>query len=492
MHTSFIIALKDKDMIKKMYFFIFCFFFFHQNCFATLASLSKNNPFPLFGTAIFDYVSLKERSVFAPDPYTTRLKDHLTIGISLANQTAHEGKRINGRTFTPSTVMPAPVAGTDVDFTDGYVPLGDLFGRTNLIALLGGPLPADGQTLPTILQAAKDCLDINDTNFNETIIDPQRQFGCNTTELKYSKKSALFDIEALFGRDSHFGGTLRFSIDSIKQNVQQVINQTVPGSTLEGVTTTCETFILTAEKVNNELMHQFHSILAACSQQLTHLAKTTVGQVQVGLFWREYFELNHDTTIWPKLLWRPFLEAQIGYSPDKSHPCVIFKSPSGNNGHFSIGLDGGFLFDFVESVFVSAQGGYTYFFKRDIDKMPIPNNIYQTNFYPFVADVTVKPGGSWYFSGKIGSRHFIDRLSASIEYVIVEHGKDGIDLKKPDPAFFTKRLEENTVFKMKLINLSFTYDVAPTLNFGFTWQTPISIRNGYRASTLIFSVNGLF
>jgi hypothetical protein len=477
-------------MIKKMYFFIFCFFFFHQTCFAVLASLSKNDPFPLFGTALFDYVSLKERSRFAPDLYTGELKDHVTIGISLANQTATEGKRINGRTFTPISPTPAPVAGTDLDFTDGYVPLGDLMGRTNLIALLGGQLPADGQTLPAILQQAKTCLLINDSNFNETIIDPLQQFGCNTTELKYSKKSALFDIEALFGK---FGATLRFSIDSIKQNVQQIINQTVPDSSLTGVPTAgCDPFTLQAADVNNELMHQFHSIVRACSQQLTHLAKTTVGQAQFGLFWRQYFEVNHNVTVWPKLLWRPFLEAQVGISPDKSDPSVIFKSPSGNNGHLCIGVDGGFLFDFVESVFISVRGGYTHFFNRCIEKMPIPNNPYQVNLYPFVANVTVKPGASWYFSGTLGSRHFIDKLSASIEYVVVEHGKDSIELQKPDPAFITSRLEDATVFKMKLINLSFTYDVAPTLNFGFTWQTPISIRNGYRASTLIFSVNGLF
>ncbi len=471
-------------MIKKMYFFIFSFFLLPQKSFATLASLNKCNPFPLFGTTIFDYISLKERSQFTSDDYTNELKDHVTIGISLANQTATEGKRLNGRTFSP-------ISDTNPDFSSGYVPLGDITGRTNMLALLGGPLP-DGQTLTPILQQAKDCLLINDTNFNETLFDPKQQFGFNTAELKYSKKSALFDIQVLFGQGSSCGATVRFSIDSIKQNVQQIINQT-PDTTWTSATESCtDEFTLESKKVNEKLMNQFNSIVAECSQQLTNLAKTSVGQVQCGLFWRKYFEVNHNTTLWPKLIWMPFLEAQFGASPDKPNPSVIFKSPSGNNGHLSIGIDGGMLFDFVESVFITVKGGYTHFFKRDIDKMPIPNNVYQNNLYPFKTDASVKPGASWYFSGTIGSRHFIDKLSASIEYVITEHGKDCIELKKADPAFVTSRLEENSVFKMKLINLSFSYDVAPTLYFGFTWQTPVSIRNAYRASTLIFSINGLF
>lgn len=482
MHRSFIIALKDINMIKKMYFFIFSLFFFYQTSLATLASLNKCNPFPLFGTTIFDYISLKERSRFASDMYTSELKDHVTIGISLSNQTANEGKRLNGKTFNP-------ISESNPDFSSGYVPLGDITGRTNMLALLGGSIP-EGQVLPAILQQAKDNLSINETNFNETLMDPKQQFGFNTTELKYSKKSALFDIQVLFGGSS-CGATVRFSIDSIKQNVQQVINQT-PDTTWTSTTTSGDEFTLESKKVNDNLMNQFNSIVTECSQQLTHLAKTSIGQVQCGLFWRKYFEINHSSTIWPKLLWMPFLEAQFGASPDKPNPSVVFKSPSGNNGHLSIGIDGGLLFDFVESIFITVKGGYTHFLKRDIDAMPIPNNVYQTNLYPFKADVSIKPGASWYFSGTIGSHHFIDRLSASLEYVITEHGKDCIELKKADAAFVTSQLEENSVFKMKLINLSFTYDVAPTLHFGFTWQTPISIRNAYRTSTLIFSVNGLF
>lgn len=470
-------------MIKRMCFFIFCFFFFHQSSFAKLVSSSKNNPFPLFGSSVFDYVSLKERAEFAPDLYTKELQDHVTIGISFANQTADEGKRFNKRTFTVPTTTP-PTS----DFSEGYVPIGDLLGRTNLIALLGGNVPA-GQTLPTILSNAANNLSINATNFNETIIDPLQQFGCNTTELKYSKKSALFDFQGLLG--AGFGASLRFSIDSIKQNVVQVINQTT-GEGITGTTSTGDSFTLTTEKVNAELMNQFNSLLAACEQQLTRLSKTTLGEVQCGLFWRNYFEVNNDTKLWPKLLWMPFLEAQVGISPDKTAPSVIFKAPFGNNGHLCVGISGGLLFDFVESIYLSAEGGYTHFFKRDIEKMPIPNNIYQTNLYPFSTDVTVKPGASWYFSGKIGSRYFIDRLSASIEYVIAEHGKDEISLKTPDAAFVPSLLEQASVFKVKLLNLAFTYDVGSALNFGFTWQTPISIRNAYRASSLIFSVNGLF
>jgi len=459
-------------MIRRIYFFC-CFFFFSQTCFSKLVSLSKNNPFPLFGTLIFDYVSLKERSNFAPDLYTEKLGNNVSIGISFANQTANEGKRINGRSFTPSTTNPQ-------DFTEDYVPLGDLNGRTNLIAVLGGALPKN-QTLPTILQQAKDNLQINATNFNETLIDPLSQFGCNTTELKYSKKSALITIKAILG--SGFGLSLDTEIASIKQNVNQIINQTVADSALMS---------LNASDVNNQLMNQFTTIVTACSQQITRLSKTTIGEVRFGLFWRNYFEVNNDTTLWPHLLFMPFIETQISLSPDKTPALTIFKAPFGNNGHMSAGLSGGLLFDFVDSVYLAAEAGYTYFFKRNIDQMPVPNNSYQINLYPFSTNVSVKPGGSWYFSGKIGSRHFVDRLSASIEYVITEHSKDSINIINNDPAFVPSVLENFSIFKFKLLNLCFTYDVAPSLNFGFTWQTPIQIRNGYRSSTLIFSINGLF
>ena len=124
--------------------------------------------------------------------------------------------------------------------------------------------------------------------------------------------------------------------------------------------------------------------------------------------------------------------------------------------------------------------------------MPIPNNEFQTNLYPFSTEVSIQPGDNWYFGARIAAYHFIDNLSMYFEWFVLDHQKDDICLKNPDPAFVPEVLECISTFKTKLGNAGFNYDLSPNIGIGFLWQIPFSQRNSYRSSTIMAGLNVTF
>ena len=78
------------------------------------------------------------------------------------------------------------------------------------------------------------------------------------------------------------------------------------------------------------------------------------------------------------------------------------------------------------------------------------------------------------------------------EWFVIDHKKDEVTLRIPDPAFLPKVLEQTTSFKTKLGNVAFNYDISPNIGLGFLWQIPFSQRNAYRSSTLMAGINITF
>jgi hypothetical protein len=164
----------------------------------------------------------------------------------------------------------------------------------------------------------------------------------------------------------------------------------------------------------------------------------------------------------------------------------------GNNKHLAAGFCAGLNFDFVDTVEVGGEFGYTHFFEHSFDCYRIPNSKLQNNIFPFVTSVNINPGHNTYFAFKLSARHFLERLSGYFQYVMLEHEPDCIQLCTPDPAFVPDVLSRKTGFKVQLANIGFTYDLTPNIAAGFLWQAPWSQRGAARSSTIMGCVTATF
>jgi hypothetical protein len=171
-----------------------------------------------------------------------------------------------------------------------------------------------------------------------------------------------------------------------------------------------------------------------------------------------------------------------------------FFTPFGNNDHNAIGFTAGLDFDFVETVEIGGEVGITHFFSKNFEKFRLPTSEWQSGVYPFSTDVNVNPGFNWHFGAKISSYHFLQCLSGYFEYVQVHHCQDSIELRKCEDqgVFLPNQFEVLTGFDVKLVNAALNYDISPNINLGIVGQIPLSQKNAYRSSTVLFSFAATF
>lgn len=461
---------------------------------ARITSAFNQDIYPLFSTteprflldkAIYFYKEESNQSYEA-------MRDHIKIHIAPFGVTADRGRTIDG-------ILPANSTQDGFDdnstTTKAYVPLGDLQGRTNLISLVFGAEPA-GQNLPPSLQTAKEAifgaiLDANGNIDDGDYIDPQENLGCKSTYLKYTKKGLRFSLDARFGKD--FGGSISTGVVSLKHSLQKIVDKT--DSPDSGATDFNPIINGTAIKgdVESYLTKQFRTILSELDQGLADdTSRTSIETVQCSLFWRHIFELMPEYDDWLDVLLIPYVECIGAISPGaKKRPFVVYDPVFGNNQHGAIGFTAGMYIDFIETVYLSTEFGYVHFLKHDFDNVYVPNSPYQTNIYPFKTDIAVQPGANWHFAFKMGCDQFADKLSCYVEYLMMEHKSDRVELRTYDPAFFPGALETNSPFKTKLCNVAFSYAFSPNASVGFLWQIPISQRNAYKSTTVMLSFDAL-
>jgi hypothetical protein len=446
--------------------------------FARLTTRSRIDPIPVFHTRDPHLFLLdKEKEYYSGGDNEPFIRDRACISISVFGQGADRGKRNNGVDFEEPNPM------------DVEVPLGDITGRTAMIPLLFGATP-QGTTLATVsptLAAAKLVLFpgigvIDDSTF----IDPLRQLGYFSFDMRYRKYGVRFLAEARISND--FGINFCTGICSIKQALENITDQGKLNNTTFDPSAT-----VTPAAVETELMETLGDILREEGLFITKIyPETSIEEIRLGLFWRHAYELNLEDESWPHVLLIPFVEATGSASPGAGvSPNLIFGVPFGNNQHSAVGFCAGLDFDFLETVSFTGVVGYTHFFSHSFDKVHVPTSEFQNNIYPFATDVNVRPGTNWHFTGTMAAHHFLHRLSMYFEYCMVEHKEDEITLKTPDPAFMPKVLEKKTFWKTKKINIGFTYDISPNSSLGFVWQAPLSERGTYKSSTVLFSFNAL-
>lgn len=440
-----------------------------------LSSLARNDPYPVFSTLDpHTFLYRSQRLVRRIGGWDGPLFEHISLSVSPFGQNANYGR----------------------DNVKNFAQLGDLqgdpTGRTNMIALLLGPTPI-GQTLPPTLVAAQQALfpgqqpPIISTPLAQ---DPLYNFGFFSFPLRYRKRGVRFDLSAEILCD--FGINIQTGVADICQTVSafnDLTCQTIFNcSFLPEITGQVNPPI--EQQVENLLMKQIKEIARELHLDLKSFHNVSLEEVRFNLFWRHAFDINYDRPDWPYFLFIPFWVASGSISPGKRlDPFKQFGAIFGNNGYDAVGATAGALFNFIETIEIGAEVGYTHFFDRCVPDLRVPNHPCQSGIFPFFTNVRYQPGHNWHFSAKLASYYFLDRLSFSFEYVQIDHGPDHIHLLKPDPAFLPEDLEKIMTFKAKVANIRFNYDISPNITLGALWQTPLSQQNAYRSTTILLGLN---
>jgi len=250
---------------------------------------------------------------------------------------------------------------------------------------------------------------------------------------------------------------------------------------------------VTAPNVEKYLMNEFDCIIKEIGMSNQTYQKTGLEELMAELYWRYPFSLNENREDWLQILAIPYLEGGVGFSPsDAVNTSELYGHMFGNNKHVSAGIAAGFCLDFVETVEIGAEVGYTHFFDQNFDCFRVPNSKLQNVIYPFTTSVNVQPGHNMHYAIKLTARNFLEKLSGYFQFVALEHTQDCITLRHPDPAFVPEVLGRKTGFKTKVANLGLTYPLTPNFLAGFMWQAPLSQRGAGRTTTIMFGLSGSF
>lgn len=457
-------------------------------------------------SASYESSSTQDSHLHIIDHNNTCLQEWVNFSVSPFGQNANSGANVEGMYLLPAQACEDPPCGASAINLGEHgtrVQLGDLTGRINMLALLYGAVPA-GQTLAPTLQTAQDQVFMTyPPEDEESIIDPTERYASLTFPLKYSKRGVRFDFSGRLA--CGFGANVQTGVASITQKVRRVrlkradaTNNLNIENDLTCIAESLCDFVrpsdaFTDDVVEPLLMRKFDNITEELGVDTTDFSATSIEEIRFNLFWRHIFDINHVLPAGPHFLCMPFLVASGSVSPGKvTHPSKLFSAEFGNNGHSAVGGTAGIEFDFVNTIDLAAEIGYTHFFPRCVECLRVPNNKYQKTLFPFTANARVQPGYNWHFAAKMGAFHFLGKLSFYFQFVMLEHKEDKICLQMPDAAFKPQVLERVTGFKSKMANIGFNYDLSPNISLGFLWQAPLSQQNSYRSTTAMFSVSGTF
>jgi hypothetical protein len=253
---------------------------------------------------------------------------------------------------------------------------------------------------------------------------------------------------------------------------------------------------VTKPNVENLLMNQFDCIMREIGMGHGTYQRTGLEEIMTELYWRYPFSLNQDRKDWLQILAIPYIEGGVAYSAaDERNTNELYNAPLGNNKHLAVGFCAGICLDFLSTVELGGEIGYTHFFDKCFDCFRVPNSKLQNNIFPFATSVNVAPGRNLHFSAKLTARNFLEKLSGYFEFVALEHAADCITLVNntfENSAFVPDVLAKKTGFKVKVANLALTYPLTPNFIAGFMWQAPLSQRGAVRTTTIMFGLTGSF
>jgi hypothetical protein len=226
--------------------------------------------------------------------------------------------------------------------------------------------------------------------------------------------------------------------------------------------------------------------------------KTGFEDIEVNLYWSHLFPINKGRCDWPFFVCTPF--ASLGFTAPtatRTSHRNLFSLPFGNDGHWSYGGLTGMTFDFVDAFSIGGEIGFTAFASRVHQQYPAPTNELQSGIFPELVALDVHPGMNWNFAAYLGTYRFLDRFSAYVQYVLVNHDKDEFQLISRDPSahhheILTRKLHDESGFRSHLINGALNYEISPHMTLGVVWQIPIFQQNAYSSTTVLFTFETYF
>jgi hypothetical protein len=482
--------------------------------------LSNNDPLPFYSSLYpYDYLSTWERD------YYRGLDENIyqetwELSISPFRQTAETGKNLFDRT----------------------VPLGDLYGRWNMLGLfypsnatnpgsadpfnllpLVGLIVTNSQnctnngmcnlisssccpTVTSVCDSTVNCPEI----INPQLVDPTRSVGFFSIPMEYRKYGVRFQYDLRLVRD--FGIRIQFGAADITQTITQYIDLTLTssgtpisgasGGACDGASGCLDSGVLCKEIIHDKIMTQrevFMRALRFCDQDFhTKGLEDTI----INLFWQKIFPVNDRCDGWPFFLWVPHVSLEVVLpTSHKINPSDLFAIPLGNNGHAGFGFDAGMDFDFINSIEIGIHASMTKWTNRRYCNIPVPTSSNQSRLYPFRANFTREPGTNWTFMLSMNAHYFLDRLSGYAAYQVVNHSQDKFcDITKIPSArtgivpttVLAKRMSELSRWRVHVFDFGLNYDIAPHASLGFFWQSPWARTNAYRSTTVMLAFNFRF
>jgi len=429
------------------------------------SSLSRSDYFPVYKT-------------LEPHSYLyTRVKDQL-------HGRTNEENKLNKGALSISPFGINANIGKNIDNVSKKLP--NIGGNWGMIGLLMGDIPDGKSFTPTILTARTALYPTSSPTTpleDSTNIDCEEKFGFFEFPATYRKRGLRFEFSIGIFDD------LCFSVQGGASEINYVIDCS---NNLTEAESGCQT--LSKADVDNYLMCKLQPIADELELCLENFHKSSIEDIRFNLFWRKAIEMNKDADGWPRFLLIPHLSAgfTIG-AGDEKETLRAFGLPFGNNGHNALGFLGGINLDFTETIEIGFDVGFDYFFEKTFSNYPLPTSKLQKGIYPFRATVEIHPGYNWHFGLKLNAHHFLGKLSFYAQWVIIEHMNDKITAcDNADGAFKPEVLEKRSGWKAQIINTALNYDVSPHVGLGFLWQAPISQRNVFRSTTVMFGINFSF
>jgi hypothetical protein len=461
-----------------------------------VTSLNYFDPFKVY-SAIDpqDYLLSRKRLELEGASWWNETGQWCKISISGFFQSACDGKPMDGGDI-PVTSIVDGVQSTTNSIGFAYEPILDLSGRTPMIPLVMGTKPANASYGPILTEAAEVLFPDSDpvipVENQEEVIDPASKWGFFSLPSKYQKRGARMDL--LINLCSGTGLHIKGSFASICHTPKIPKNLTCEPTDCPFNPPIADFPQVTTVNVNDYLMNEYDCIIKEIGMTNQTFQKTGLEEIVAELYWRQAFEFNGNREGWPHILVIPYFEGGFAFSPTNARNTNdLFSVGFGNNEHLAAGFAAGICIDFVETIELSGEIGYTHFFDHNFDCYRMPNSKLQNNIYPFNTAVNVQPGHNIYYAARLSARNFLERLSGYFQFVALEHAQDCIKvLNDPEHAFVPEVLVKKSGFKVKLANIGFTYPLTPNLIAGFEWQAPLSQRNCPRTTTIMFSLTGSF
>lgn len=258
----------------------------------------------------------------------------------------------------------------------------------------------------------------------------------------------------------------------------------------------CKQFVI------QNIMSQRERIAQILGLDICNYHKIGLDDLYVSVYWRHLYIMNEDNEYYPRVNFMPFAEGGVGIPLFKEESNnQMFAVPFGSNRHASIVGRAGFTIDFPDTIDVIVSGGFSFFVKRDYCNYRMPTNWAESGIFPYAADVTLRPGPTWYGTIGMNAYHFLDNLSFWGEYCIVSHAEDEIKVCRSfipeDSIYFqtgfdVKRAECFSKWESHFLNLAFNYDLTDNFAVGLLLQLPVRQRNAYKSQTILGSINFVF